>query len=117
VIDQDSRERVRRLLSAGCTQRQAANRTGVSLRSVARIAHESTGLVGAAVGRPSTTHAFATLVRAVLARSPAASSASILRLARERGYRGCRSAMYQRVRAIRHEVASGDGRRRGERSS
>lgn len=63
------------------------------------------------VGRPSTVAPFAPQIEAWLRETPTLSGAEVLRRAREVGYRGGKSALYELVRRLRipvsaHQLAS-----------
>jgi hypothetical protein len=57
------------------------------------------------VGRPSTVAPFAPQIEAWLRETPALSGAEVLRRAREVGYQGGKSALYELVRRLRIPVA------------
>ena len=59
------------------------------------------------VGRPSTVAPFAPQIEAWLREQPALSGADVLRRAREVGYRGGKSALYELVRRLRMPVSAG----------
>jgi hypothetical protein len=56
------------------------------------------------VGRPSTVAPFAPQIEAWLRENPALSGAEVLRRAREVGYQGGKSALYELVRRLRIPV-------------
>ena len=58
------------------------------------------------VGRPSTVAPFAPQIEAWLRETPSMSGAEVLRRAREVGYRGGKSALYELVRRLRIPVAA-----------
>lgn len=58
------------------------------------------------VGRPSTVAPFAPQIEAWLRETPALSGAEVLRRAREVGYQGGKSALYELVRRLRIPVAA-----------
>ena len=58
------------------------------------------------VGRPSTVAPFAPQIEAWLREAPTLSGAEVLRRAREVGYRGGKSALYELVRRLRIPVAA-----------
>jgi transposase len=97
------------LRKAGLTVDEAAQQVGVSPRSVKRIAKEppvaslSPGPTPPArgAGRPSTVEAFRPVVAELLAADPSLPTVELLRRARERGYRGGKSALYDLVKALR----------------
>jgi len=61
------------------------------------------------VGRPSTVAPFAPQIEVWLRQEPALSGAEILRRAREVGYRGGKSALYELVRRLRVPASSVSG--------
>jgi hypothetical protein len=61
------------------------------------------------VGRPSTVAPFAPQIEVWLRQEPALSGAEILRRAREVGYRGGKSALYELVRRLRGPASSVSG--------
>jgi len=61
------------------------------------------------VGRPSTVAPFAPQIEVWLRQEPALSGAEILRRAREVGYRGGKSALYELVRRLRVPASSVPG--------
>ena len=61
------------------------------------------------VGRPSTVAPFAPQIEVWLSQEPALSGAEILRRAREVGYRGGKSALYELVRRLRVSASSVSG--------
>ncbi len=67
------------------------------------------------VGRPSTVAPFAPQIETWLRETPALSGAEVLRRAREVGYRGGKSALYELVRRLRIPVAATPGRKRARR--
>jgi hypothetical protein len=58
------------------------------------------------VGRPSTVAPFAPQIEAWLREAPTMSGAEVLRRAREVGYRGGKSALYELVRRLRIPIAA-----------
>jgi len=58
------------------------------------------------VGRPSTVAPFAPQIEGWLREQPGLSGAEVLRRAREVGYRGGKSALYELVRRLRIPVAA-----------
>jgi len=58
------------------------------------------------VGRPSTVAPFAPQIESWLREAPALSGAEVLRRAREVGYRGGKSALYELVRRLRIPIAT-----------
>jgi hypothetical protein len=69
--------------------------------SASRTWHQPRG-----VGRPSTVAPFAPQIEAWLREAPSISGAEVLRRAREVGYRGGKSALYELVRRLRIPVAA-----------
>ena len=111
MIAKAVRDRVRMLLGEGHTQLTVARRTGISRRSVVRIAQEGSFEVGSTIGRPSKTQPFADLIRSILIAEPVTRSVAILERTVDHGYPGSRTAMYQRIRNIRQELNTADARR------
>jgi len=103
------RREVQSLLTAGHIPREISNRTGVSMRSVARIAKETEFAapddpperMRRRVGRPSVAAPFRGFVSGILGSLPDAPTCEILDLARRRGYRGGKSAFYDLVARLR----------------
>jgi transposase len=113
VISVLDRHKIQVLLEAGFSQRDVATRTGFSPKSVRRIAHES-AVVHAddsaeakarAMGRPSVTADVEGAMRVLLAEEPTRPTHHLLRLAKDAGYTGAKSAFYSLVAAIRPKVA------------
>jgi len=75
--------------------------TGVNESVNGRTWHQPRG-----VGRPSTVAPFAPQIEAWLRESPTLSGAEVLRRAREVGYRGGKSALYELVRRIRIPISA-----------
>jgi hypothetical protein len=103
------RHKIQVLLEAGHAQRDVAERTGASLKTVRRVAHEDS-VVDAddereakrrRMGRPSTTVPIAEDVRAWLASEPHAPTQQLLGRAKAKGYAGAKSAFYAMVAALR----------------
>jgi len=65
------------------------------------------------VGRPSTVAPFAPQIEVWLRQEPALSGAEVLRRAREVGYRGGKSALYELVRRLRVPASSVSGNGNG----
>jgi transposase len=109
MIPMLKRFEVQVLLRAGHTQEEVVEFTGVSERSVRRIASEepvSEVVDGAregapGVGRPGKAAAFEALVRDELEREPGLKSLELLRRAKLKGYSGRKSAFYEMVRRVR----------------
>ena len=107
------RHEVEILLKAGHAKTEVARLSGVSLRSVQRIAEESpVGHVddGAErrkrqIGRPSTVVNFRKQVVEILQHTPDLATLEILRRVRESGYRGGKTALYVLVASLRPKVA------------
>jgi transposase len=108
------RHEVQVLLDAGFTHRQVAQKTGVSKRTVTRIAQEpriegldEAGIARARqVGRPSQTGEFREAVEAILKEEPDLPTIEILHRLRVRGYEGGKSAVYERVNTLRGPAPS-----------
>jgi len=107
------RHEVEILLKAGHAKTEVARLSGVSLRSVQRMAEESpVGHVddGAErrkrqIGRPSTVMNFRKQVVEILQHTPDLATLEILRRVRESGYRGGKTALYALVASLRPKVA------------
>lgn len=107
------RHKIQVLLEAGHAQRDVAERTGASVKTVRRIAQEqAVAHVDDAreakerrIGRPSRTLPIADEVRAWLTREPQAATQELLRRAKATGYTGAKSAFYAMVAALRPKVA------------
>jgi len=103
------RHEVEILLKAGHAKVEVAHLTGVSLRSVNRIAEEGpvVHIDDAAerekrrIGRPSLVENFRKLIVAILEEKPDLPSLEILRRAREAGYPGGKTALYALVASLR----------------
>jgi hypothetical protein len=111
MIDISTRSCIKTLLRLGRSQAEASRLTGVSLRTVSRIAREPeiASLDDRAerqrrrIGRPSAARSFKDLLSALLEVDPGLTGAEVLQCARFAGYRGSRSTMYSLVGAIRRE--------------
>ena len=109
MISMVKRHEVQVLRGAGHKVKEVAERAGVSERSVKRIAKEEpvvavdNGAARAArrVGRPSAVEGFRKVVESILERDRDLVTVEILRLVREHGYRGGKSALYELVRSLR----------------
>jgi transposase len=105
MVPQLKRHEVQTLLAAGLPQRDVALHTGVSLRTVKRIAKEApvTTLTTqpSNTGRPSKTDGFRGFVRDTLEQEPHLRSVELLRRAKHKGYTGGKSAFYAMVKAVR----------------
>jgi len=107
------RHEVEVLLKAGHRKTEVARMSGVSLRSVKRIAQEEPVVHvddqaernKRQVGRPSTIQNFRKQVVGILAESPDLPSLEILRRVREAGYQGGKSALYDLVALLRPKPA------------
>ena len=107
------RHEVEILLKAGHPKTEVARLSGVSLRSVKRIAEESAVVhVDDArergkrkIGRPSTVANFRKQVIAILQETPDLASLEILRRVRETGYRGGKTVLYALVASLRSKPA------------
>ena len=103
------RHEVEILLKAGHPKAEVARLSGISLRSVKRIAEESpVGHVDDArerakrqIGRPSTVANFRKQVVEILQETPDLASLEILRRVRESGYQGGKTALYELVASLR----------------
>ncbi len=103
------RHEVEILLKAGHRKTEIAGLTGVSLRSVKRIADE-TPVVHVddvaergkrRIGRPSTVENFRKLVMEILEEKPELASLEILRRVRQAGYGGGKTVLYALVASVR----------------
>jgi transposase len=103
------RHEIQVLLRAGHSQRDVAERTGVSVDTVVRVKREDevTGADDRAehrkrrIGRPSKATPFADSVRAWLAETPTLPTQELLRRATESGYSGHKTAFYALVAGLR----------------
>jgi transposase len=101
------RHEVQVLLRSGFSHREVSKRTGVSKRSVTRIAQE--GEVASLaprsgarpVGRPAVARQYEAELDRMLADQPDLPTVEVLHRLREAGYRGGKSAVYALVRARR----------------
>src|SRR5260370_29179107 len=102
------RHEVEILLKAGHPKAEVARLSGVSLRSVKRIAEESPVVHvddeaergKRQIGRPSTVANFREQVMAILQETPDLASLEILRRGRETGYRGGKTVLYGLVASL-----------------
>ena len=109
MIGAMARHRVQVLRAGGKTLRRIAAETGISLRSVKRIVHESSiaepgGVVSArarGVGRPSLVEAYRERIADMLAAEPKLPTLEILHRLRDLGYAGAKTALYAAVRGLR----------------
>ena len=107
------RHEVEILLKAGHAKTEIARLSGVSLRSVQRIAEENPVLqvddvaerAKRQIGRPSTVQNFRKQVVGILQEEPDLATLEILRRVRESGYRGGKSALYELVASLRPKSA------------
>ena len=107
------RHEVEVLLKAGHRKTEVARMTGVSLRSVKRIAQEEAVVHvddeaernQRQIGRPSTVQNFRKQVVGILEETPDLASLEILRRVREAGYQGGKTALYELVASLRPKLA------------
>src|SRR5438309_4597249 len=107
------RHEVEILLKAGHAKTEIARLSGVSLRSVKRIAEESPVLqvddaaerTKRQIGRPSRVTNFRKQVVEILQETPDLATLEILRRVRESGYRGGKTALYALVASLRPKPA------------
>jgi transposase len=107
------RHEVEILLKAGHPKTEVARLSGVSLRSVKRIAQERPVVHvddkaerdKRQVGRPSTVQNFRKQVVGILQETPELASLEILRRVREAGYQGGKTALYDLVASLRPKSA------------
>lgn len=107
------RHEVEILLTAGHSKTEVARLSGVSLRSVKRIAEEESVVhvddkaerVKRQIGRPSTVATFRKQIVDTLQEEPDLASLEILRRVREVGYRGGKTALYAVVASLRPKSA------------
>ena len=107
------RHEVEILLKAGHAKTEVARLSGVSLRSVKRIAEESPVVHvddvaergKRQIGRPSRVANFRKQVIAILQETPDLASLEILRRVRETGYRGGKTVLYALVASLRSKPA------------
>jgi transposase len=107
------RHEVEILLKAGHPKTEVARLSGVSLRSVKRIAQEEPVVhvddraegKQRQIGRPSTVQNFRKQVVGILQETPDLASLEILRRAREAGYQGGKTALYDLVASLRPKPA------------
>jgi len=109
MITMLKRHQIQVLRGAGHRLKQIAKKTEVSERSVRRIAKEEPVVAvddeGARaarrVGRPSTVEAFRKPIEEILSKDPDVLTVEIVRLVRNQGYDGGKSALYDLVRSLR----------------
>jgi transposase len=107
------RHEVEILLKAGHPKTEVARLSGVSLRSVKRIAAEEPVVhvddeserTKRQIGRPSTVATFRKPIVNILLEEPDLASLEILRRMREAGYRGGKTALYALVASLRPKSA------------
>jgi len=107
------RHEVEILLKAGHPKTEVARLSGVSLRSVKRIAQEKPVVEvddkaernKRQIGRPSTVQNFRKQVVGILEETPELASLEILRRVREAGYQGGKTALYDLVASLRPKSA------------
>ena len=112
------RHEVEILLKAGHPKSEVARLRGVSLRSVKRIAEESSVVhvddaaerAKRQIGRPSTVVNFRKPILEILQHTPDLASLEILRRVREAGYEGGKTALYALVASL---PSSADGQAAG----
>lgn len=109
MLDPMKRHAVQVLKKAGISVDEIARITQTSKRSVHRIGQETpievtpviVDRAGRSVGRPSKAQPFAATVSEILKETPELPSVEILRRARERGYTGGKSALYELIAELR----------------
>jgi transposase len=114
MIDMLKRHEVQVLRRAGHTWKEIAALSGVSVRTVRRVAAESeiTTIDNAAerarrlVGRPSKADAYREVLTAALAEEPTLRSVELLHRARQAGYTGGKSAIYTLAQTLRVRVVT-----------
>jgi len=107
------RHEIEILLKAGHSQPEVARLSGVGLRSVRRIAKESSVVdvddaaerAKRRIGRPNVVENFRQQVEAILKQEPDLPSLEILRRVREAGYPGGKTALYELVASLRPPLA------------
>jgi transposase len=103
------RHEVQVLLKAGMSHRQVAKQTGISKRTVTRIAQESAveavdtdlEVRRRGIGRPKRTNAFEERIQEILEADRSLPTVEILHRLKQAGYRGGKSAVYDLVRQLR----------------
>lgn len=109
-----TRHEIQVLRAAGVPETGVATQTGVSVRSVARIAKEPPvtrpeppgGAAARRVGRPATTTAVRPQIEGWLATDARLPTVEVLRRARAAGYTGGKTALYALLRQVRPPVVS-----------
>jgi transposase len=109
------RHEIQVLSEAGRSQREVARKLSVSERSVRRVINELPVVASAdmvsrrerGIGRPSTVEVYRPFVSAILADKETEDlpTLEILRLARQDGYKGGKTALYDLVRSLRKKRA------------
>jgi transposase len=103
------RHEIQVLLKAGMSHRQVAKQTGISKRTVTRIAQESAveavdtdlEVRRRGIGRPKRTNAFEERIQEILEADRSLPTVEILHRLKQAGYRGGKSAVYDLVRQLR----------------
>jgi len=103
------RHEIQVLVKAGHMQTEIAQIAGVSVRTIRRVAEEPDvedvddrrERQGRQVGRPSKVEAYRIFVKELLEKEPYLMSLEVERRAREKGYRGGKSVMYELIAALR----------------
>jgi len=114
MLETVTRHRIKSLLDGGYPKLEVARLTGVSLRTVQRIANEDDVVPGddaaerrrRRIGRPSVVQDYRDFIMAELRADPAAKSVELLERARREGYRGGKTTMYAFVASIRADFAA-----------
>lgn len=109
MIEMLKRHAIQVLRQAGHSQSEVARLVGVGLRTVRRVDGEAivTEINDAAerarraVGRPAKAEVFRSFVTATLTSEPELLSVEIVRRAKQKGYRGGKTALYDLVRTLR----------------
>jgi len=113
MIDMLKRHEIQVLRRAGHSQEEAAELSGVSVRSVRRVETEQAvshvdneaERSRRGIGRPSKAEPFRGFVVEQLTKEPELLSLEVLRRAKLAGYRGGKSALYGLIRAVRPKPA------------
>jgi transposase len=103
------RHEIQVLLSAGHLQTEVAQIAGVSVRTVRRVAEEPEvenvddrqERQTRGVGRPSKVEEYREFVKELIEKEPGLMSLEVLRRAREKGYGGGKTVMYELIAALR----------------
>lgn len=109
------RHEVQVLLRSGLSHRQVARQTGVSKRTVTRIAQEMpirmvddlAEIQRRSIGRPSPTASFGERVQQILEEKRDLPTVEVLHRLRQQGYRGGKTAVYDLVRRLRGPAPTG----------